>query len=78
MALSDGLKGPTGSGPEMASTGPEPSYVSFVTSLGIALLSATPKRPQDEAEEDHEEDEADALPPWTTGSPTVPPLPRSL
>jgi len=62
----------------MVSTGPEPSFVSFVTSLGIASLSATPKRPQDEVEEDHEEDEAAASPPWTTDSPTVPPLPRSL
>ena len=63
--------------PEMVSTGPEPSFASFATSPGIASPSVTPRRPQDEAEEDPEEEE-DASPPWTTDSPTVPPLPRNL
>ena len=64
--------------PEMVSTGPEPSSVSFATSPGIASPSVTPKQPQDEAEEDHEEEEEDASPPWTTDSPTVPPPSRNL
>ncbi len=65
--------------PEMVSTGPKPSSVSFATSPGTELPNVTPKRPLGEVEEEGQDrEEDDALPPWTTGSQTMPPLPRNL
>jgi hypothetical protein len=65
--------------PGTVSTAPEPSFVSFVANLGIALPNVTPRQPLDKTEEEYQDQEEDyALPLWIIDPLELHQLPKNL